>query len=161
MSGTVRTAPNPPATAAATASSANIDTLPRGRIGRATLTSDHTGITSTANVLTITSVPVGTSRCLAITAGVTVRSNIAGGIQAAILEDGTQIQRKNTDALNAGTDLFITLEIETQPSAGTHTYDLVVGVSGGAGNSASAIANGGSGTHGVGYIYVTDVGPNY
>ncbi len=161
MAGTVRTAPNPPATAASTASSANIDTLPRGRIGRATLTSDHTGITTTANVLTITSVPVGTSRCLAIRGGVTIRSNIAGGAQLAILEDGTQIQRKNTDVLTAGTDLFIVIEIESQPSAGTHTYDLVVGVSGLDGNSVSAIANGATGTHGVGYIYVDDCGPSY
>ncbi len=161
MAGTVRTAPNPPAATGATSSSANVNTLPRGRIGRAELTSDHTGITSTANVLTITSVPVGTSRTLSIRAGVTVRSNIAGGAQLAILEDGTQIQRKNTDVLNSGTDLFIVAEIESQPSAGTHTYDMVVGVSGGSGNSVSAIANGGAGTHGKGYIYVDDVGPSY
>lgn len=157
---TTRTAPDPIATASATSSSTNIDSLPRGRIGRDTLSSNSAGTTTTETVCSI-SQPVGTNRTLSIHANVTVRSNTPGGIAVMIFEDGVQIQRKNADAVAAATDVFVSIEIETQPAVGTHTYELVTGVSGGAGNTVTAIANGAAGTHGVTVLYVDDVGPSY
>lgn len=157
---TTRTAPDPIATASATASSTNIDTLPRGRIGRDTLSANSTG-TTTTEVVCAVSPTVGASRTVHIHANVTLRSNTPGGVAVMIFEDGVQIQRKNSDAVAAATDVFVSIEIESQPSTGAHTYQLVTGVSGGAGNTVTAIANGAAGTHGVTVLYVDDVGPSY
>lgn len=140
---------------------AELNQLPRGRIGRDTLTSNSSGTTTTENTLQVT-VTIPADRTLHIHGQVTVRSNIAGGVQIAILEDATQINRKNYDALAPGRDLPLSIEVETHPTGpGSITYTLVTGVAGVAGNTVTAVANGSTGTSGIGVLYVDDVGPDY
>jgi hypothetical protein len=64
--------------------------------------------------------------------------------------------------LNNGVDLFVVVERELNIAAsGSHTFELISGVSGVAGNTVTAIANGATGTHGLTYLYISDVGPSY
>lgn len=139
-------------------SSTWINLLPRGRLGRVTITSNSSGTTTTEVIGTIdiTNLPAG--RKYHIHGVVTVRSDINGGASARVLWDGTQIQRKNIDTLAAGSDQTWPLSIEIDADAGDHTLELVTGVSGTDGNTVTAIANGATGTHGVNVMYFDDVG---
>ncbi len=164
MAGRLRTAPDPVAGASQIASSTNVDTLPRGRIGGDELTADITGITSgtgPAEAIVLDPVTVGDGRTIWLHCALTVHTNIAGGIALGIFEDGTQIQRKNLVSAQANRDLVVTIDIESQPSAGDHRYVLAIGVSGSDGNTVAAKADGASGDHGVGTFYCDDVGPAY
>lgn len=142
-------------------SSSWINDLPRGRLGRATVTSNSAGTTTTEVIgtIAITNLPGG--RTYSIIANVAVRSDIAGGASCRLLWDGVQIQRKNIDTLEPGKDQTWTPVIEIQPDAGDHTLELVTGVSGTDGNTVTAVANGATGTHGVDVMYFDDVGPGY
>lgn len=135
--------------------------FPRGEIGRDTITSNSAGTTTTEVILSETVTIDGADRQVQIFVTVTIRSNIAGGAQCRIDVDGTQVQRKNTDVLNAGTDLFITTFASVQMDAGDHLVEVITGVSGADGNTVTAIANGTTGTHGVCMFVANDVGPAY
>ncbi len=144
--------------AATVLSASQLNFLPRGELNCVKLTSNSTGTTSTEVILTDTVILTDNRRLLFL-ATTTLRSDIAGGIQAKLNLDGTQIQRKNSDAVNAGTDEFITFFTSQNVASGSHTIDFVTGVSGGGGNTVTAIANGATGTHGIGVLSVIDIGP--
>lgn len=134
--------------------------FPRGELSRKTLSSDSGGTGGTASILSET-VEVGTDRQIQLWATVTIRTDINGGAQAAIYFDGAQVQRKNIESLAAGLDQSWTFFTSIEPSAGSYTMELVIGVSGADGNTVHAIANGATGTHGTCMIVANDVGPAY
>lgn len=142
----------------AVGSSSFINSLPRGKIGRDRLLTNSAGTTSTESILSDT-VTVPDGREIDVTAVVTVRSDIPGGCQAALLENGTQIQRKNQDLIDTTKDLSWMFFAQRQPGAGSYTYEVITGVSGAAGNTVTAIANGEAGTHGTCDLKIVDEGP--
>lgn len=131
---------------------------PGGKIGRDRLLTNSTGTLTTETILGVT-VTCGTAREIDVFATVTVRSDIPGGCQAALFENGVQIQRKNQELIDTTKDLSWTFFAQRQPSAGSHTYEVVTGVSGAAGNTVTAVANGEAGTHGTCDLIVIDQGP--
>lgn len=141
-----------------TGSSSWINGLPRGKIGRDQLTSDSAGTTSTEVILSDT-ITVVDGREIDIDASVCVRSDIDGGAQAAIIFDGTQVDRKNNESVTANKDISWSLFAQVQPAAGTYVVEVVTGVSGAAGNTVTAKANGTTGSHGVCKMRVLDQGP--
>jgi|SRR6185437_2857965 len=142
-----------------TGSSSWINALPRGKIGRDELTSDSAGTTSTEVILEDTIVVSSDGREIDIDASVCVRSDIDGGAQAAIIFDGDQVDRKNNDSVNAGKDISWSLFAQVQPAAGTYVVQVITGVSGTAGNTVTAKANGKTGSHGTCKFRVVDQGP--
>lgn len=136
----------------------DLNELARGEINCVKLTSNSSGTTSTEVILSDTII-LSDNRRLMFFATTTLRSDIAGGIQARLDLDSTQIQRKNSDAVNAGTDEFVTFFTSQNVAAGSHTIEFITGVSGVAGNTVTAIANGATGTHGIGVLSVWDAGP--
>lgn len=135
-------------------------TIPGGFLGRDIASANSSGTLSTEVIDSVT-VTVGDNRALLLIACVTVRSDLAGGAQAAIFEDSIQIQRKNIDVLESGTDYSWTVVGFSLPAAGSHLYELVTGVSGGAGNTVTAIADGAAGVHGTNMLLVIDLGPAF
>lgn len=141
-----------------TGSSSWVNSLSRGKIGRDELTSDSAGTTSTEVILEDTIV-VPDGREIDIDASVCVRSDIDGGAQAAIIFDGAQVDRKNNESVAANKDISWSLFAQVQPAAGTYVVQVVTGVSGGAGNTVTAKANGKTGSHGTCKFRVVDMGP--
>lgn len=141
-----------------TLAATDMNELPRGMLNSVKLTSDSTGTTSTEVILSDT-VVLTDARRLLFMATCTLRTDTAGGLQARLDLGGTQIQRKNADTIFAGSDTFITLFTSKNVSAGSHTIELITGVSGGGGNTVTAKANGETGTHGVAELVVIDCGP--
>lgn len=146
--------------ASATLGATQLNALSRGEIVNIELTSNSAGTTSTETILT-ESFTLTDDRRIRFLATCTLRTSIAGGMQAALLLDGTQINRKNADTVAAGSDMFITFFKSKNVSAGAHTIALVTGVSGADGNTVTAIANGETGTHGVSVLSADDVAPWY
>lgn len=142
-------------------SASGINALPNAELGRDTLSSNSAGTTSTETVCSVT-VDVGAGdRQILVMACLTVRTDIAGGAQAALYMDGTQIQRKNQETIPPTSDQSWEPFISLAPSAGSHTFTLVTGVSGGAGNTVTCIANGATASHGNTQLLVIDNGPSY
>lgn len=141
-----------------TGSSSFINSIPRGKIGRDRLLTNSAGTASTEVILS-DSPTIASNREIDVYACVTVRSDIPGGCQAALHEDGVQIQRKNQDLIDTTKDLSWTFFAQRQPSAGAHTYEVITGVSGAAGNTVTAVANGEAGTHGTCDLAIYDQGP--
>lgn len=142
------------------AASADVNTFAGGEIGRDTRSSNSAGTTSTETVCSVTTT-VGTSRQILVLACVTVRSDVLGGAQAALAIDGTQIQRKNNEAIPPTSDQSWDLEISLSPSAGSHTFTLITGRSGGASNTVTCVADGATASHGNTQLLVIDNGVAY
>lgn len=139
-------------------SASDLNELARGTILDIKLTSDTTPTAALDTILS-DSITLADDRRLMFMATCTLRSDIPGGIQARIELDGTQIQRKNSDAVLGNSDTFITLYTQKNVTAGTYTVDFIIGVSGSDGNEVHAEANGETGTHGVCELTVIDTGP--
>ncbi len=144
--------------ASATLGASQLNALPRGMINSVKLSSNSSGTTSSETILSDT-VVLNDDRRLLFMATVTLRSDIPGGIQARIDFDGTQVQRKNSDAVQGASDTFITIMTSKNITAGTYTVELITGVSGADGNTVHAVANGETGTHGTCDLMVIDCGP--
>lgn len=91
--------------------------------------------------------------------GAMVVSDITGGVQIALYLNSVQQQRSSDSSLGAGKQLSLRLQVDKELDAGTYTVQLVVGVSGVAGNFVTSQADGPDGVLGMSYLYVDDVGP--
>ena len=151
----------PAAFVAGPLSSAALNKLAIGAIAQAVRSSDS-GLTSTIQaVLTTDSLTLPGGRRYRIEGSVTIRSDIAGGVQVALHQASTQIQRLNDTTAFANKDIAYTIITEVEPAAGSYTYSLMVGVSGADGNQVQSRADGPAGADGETCLYVTDVGPAY
>lgn len=103
-----------------------------------------------------------TGRGYVIWVTATIRSDLPGGGGILLKVDGSQVQRKNTDVLNAGVDSFISdfSEVITGLSAGSHTVDAYVRAAGLDGNSVQVRSGNTSDVDGRAGFIVFDVGPD-
>ena len=142
---------------------------PGGLIGRDSQVSNVGSISPQATICSVT-VTVGASREILIqTCGqVSVNDNAkvsSGAIDdahapwffAAIYNGGTLLNRHNYQCLAKGRETGFSLFVHDQPSSGSNTYNLVVGISG---NSVPLVAIQASPTQQT-LLYVSDVGPAF
>lgn len=133
---------------------------PGGKIGRASVTANSSGTTTTETIVSVTVVP-GSSREIDVRVLGNLRSSIAGGVSVRVTEDGTQIGRKNGYVQGSGQDWPFDFTFRTAPTGASHVYALITGVSGAAGNTVTLIASAPSGTDGEASISVYDQGPSF
>lgn len=135
-----------------------LNELSRGCIKAEERSSDGSG-TLTLETIIDFEITVPAGRRQRLFGSTTIVSDLTGGVQVALYVDSVQKQRRNDESLGAGIFLSLDLIKDVQLSAGTHTIELVVGASGGDGNTVTSLANGSAGTRGVSLLYVDDVGP--
>lgn len=142
-------------------SATNNNKLPGGKIGRVSITANSAGTTTTETITSIAPT-IGTSREITVRAVGTLRSSIAGGCSVRVTEDGIQIGRKNGYIAGSAQDWSFNLTfVSVAPSAGAHTYALITGVSGAAGNTVTLIASAETGTEGACRLEVVDDGVSF
>lgn len=138
-----------------------LNQLPRGAIAQKVRSSDSGNTATIQAVLTTDSLTLPGGRRYRIEGEVTIRSDIPGGVQVALHQDSSQIQRVNDTAGLANKDIAYTIMTEVEPVAGSYTFSLMVGVSGADGNQVQSRADGPAGADGETCIYVSDCGPAY
>lgn len=140
---------------------ADVDTLPGGLTGKATITASQTGITTTTDItgLTLTLTP-NASTDLVIVYKVLVSLTSASTndwVQIKLLKDGTQIDAASAPVPLASTNLSITgRAIDESPTNASHTYKLQLAVLNGTGTY-SVVA---SGTN-KGQLLIFEAGPTF
>lgn len=143
--------------------------LPGGKIGRAIVTSDSAGTTTSEQVGTVT-VVVGASREIDVHVQGNLRATDANalgcGVQVKVLCDGVQIGRKNgyiPKRASAGVaqDYSFAFWFTHHPSSGSRVYTFWTGVSGAFSETVTCIASADTGTQGATLIEVFDQGPSF
>lgn len=143
-------------------SSSDLNQLPWGCVAQGERSADLTGIDSVDGETMISlDITVPDGRRQDFYAGVTIRSDIAGGVHARIEIDGVQIQRRNEAALGAGKDVSFEVTKGKELAAGTYNVKLIVGRSGVGSNLVSGKADGETGVFGTMFLYIYDVGPAF
>jgi hypothetical protein len=142
-------------------SSASLNALPRGAIAQKRRSSDSGNTGTIQAVLATGTLALPAGRRFSVSGLVNIRSDIAGGVQVALHQNGTQIQRINDTAAFANKDICYYIIQEIEPSAGNFVFELMVGVSGSDGNLVQSRADGPAGVDGETVLFVADVGPAY
>lgn len=139
----------------------DLNKLPRGNLFRRGRSSNESNIDGIADVISGTLVVPEDGRRQRFTASVMVRSETIGGVQARIVVDGTQIQRRNNTSLGGGSDVTFDFSQEVELDAGSYPIVLAVGRSGDGDNLVTAVADGPDGTFGETILSVDDVSPAF
>lgn len=106
--------------------SANVEKMPKGEVGYATVTANQAGITDTFTDLTGLSVTftMGADRRFRIYAKVQVVANAALSGTLAVIKDGAEFDRIARVVLQSGEQGTMVGWTEDSPAAGEHTYKL-------------------------------------
>ena len=142
-------------------SSAHLNDNGIGKISKGRKTSDSAGTTTVETQITTTAV-TKSGREIEIHVQGRLQTGIPSQVQVRVDEDGVQIARYNiwspgTNGDPNGDEKPIPFHfvVETQPSAASHSYSLITGVSGSSGATCKLVAS----SDAPALIAVYDVGP--
>lgn len=139
----------------------DLNKLPRGNVFYKDRSSNESNIDGIADVITGTLVVPEDGRRQRLSASVMVRSETFGGVQARLVLNGVQRQRRNNSSLGGGADVTFDFSVDVEMDAGSYPFVLAVGRSGDGDNLVSAVADGTDGSFGVSLLAADDVGPAY